>query len=1176
MSKKSKDSAAENIKVLVRCRPLSEKEKNSGHKSCVDMNLTTTSVSVKSLTGDPDRWTFDAVINNSFTQADIFTQYILPLVNCVMNGFNATVFAYGQSGSGKTHTMTGVMGNAELEGVIPRCIQQIFATIDEMKKSAPNKAFTMSVSFVELYNGKVRDLLAKQQVALDVRQRKDQTFFVQGANIPTVVTPQDIIRLMEEGTDRRRVAATELNSDSSRSHSLFTLIMSCAETLEDGTVTVVTSKLNLVDLAGSERQGKTGASGDTLKEGCNINLSLSALGTVIDCLVKGAPHIPFRSSPLTMLLKDSLGGNSKTVMFANINPSENNVSETVSTLRFADRAKQIKNKPVVNMDSKDQKIAELSALIAELKEKLQKYETEGTESLEKEVETLHGQRDELEVNLENAIKGREADRVDFQNAQAKIAAERQAFNAQLVEMEEQITQLKNDLQVAESTIKDEKQQREEVLALCASRLRNGKEIRNVDELDAVLRDQSHGANSAVLAQLNTQVQTLTAEKKCVVKELKAIKSEMEVKLKESKETSRHAEIKMKKMQKELTHARETQKNLEEELTAAHAVAEEAVAATTAGRSDTAPSPALNATPHISPQLSLFAASRVMVPAQCEEMKSLRDATAETQKQLENVDVLKSIDKKLSALRKEHEAMVTGQAKELEGVKRHMASPASDEEGDLLQQFRGIIGSGDAESSQRLALVGSLFQLVRRMRTAWRAAHAVPLAILSGDANAAKKSINEMESVDAQTAEVHAESLRAITADLTKAYEQRNALLDAIAASHPEIRVELKKEVRTVIGENSDLRHKCESLSNEKEEMYQQVVEEQRAAAVNSTLTKAATEAEVRAATAAMQAEVSRKERAMMEAVKLDDNGAAAVDVLKKEVEQLRTQLEAQAASAASSEELTATKAELEEVKVQYTAMEKARDELYNQLNAQRKEVGEAEERVAELTGKMNELERECERRLAAATGSASEVEALEHRLKERAEQLDQMRDLIEKQKKLIVKGNEKTVQVKEKMQQMQATLQEREEQHRAEIEERDACTQKLINERLAEYAELRESETVEQTKKQKKLKKKMMKMVESMAAMETDYDKKVLECEELRQVLGDQKVEQLRLQRRLEGDESALYISDQRGTIQSTLESAKEERRRRADLFALGEVPNAKQTMNMAQMRPGSQGSGAG
>ncbi|CCD12634.1 unnamed protein product, partial [Trypanosoma congolense IL3000] len=344
MGKKS--NAAENIKVLVRCRPLNEKEKAQGYKPSVELDLTENTVTVQSPVGEPDRWTFDAVINNTFTQKDIFQQFILPLVDSVLDGFNATVFAYGQSGSGKTHTMTGKLNDEELKGLTPRSFQHVFDRIAAMKGTEPNKQFSLYVSFIELYNGKVHDLLARQQVPLALKENKDKSFFVQGAHIPQVKCIDDIFQQMEEGTERRRVAATELNADSSRSHSVFTLIVECTEISEDGDSRSVTSKLNLVDLAGSERQSKTGALGDTLKEGCNINLSLSALGTVIDTIVKGKGHVPFRSSPLTMILKDSLGGSSKTVMFANINPSEHNVSETISTLRFADRAKQIKNKPV--------------------------------------------------------------------------------------------------------------------------------------------------------------------------------------------------------------------------------------------------------------------------------------------------------------------------------------------------------------------------------------------------------------------------------------------------------------------------------------------------------------------------------------------------------------------------------------------------------------------------------------------------------------------------------------------------------------------------------------------------------------------------------------------------------------------------------------------------------------
>eukprot|EP00659_Diplonema_papillatum_P006273 gene6273-9616_t len=370
--KKKDEGGAENIKVLVRCRPLNTKETDAGMKSAVDLDLAAGTVTVHHMCSAQDRWTFDAVVNNTCSQRDIFVQFVQPMVDSVLEGFNATIFAYGQSGSGKTHTMTGpVPAREETQGVIPRSFVYIFDHIRERKKATA--AYHVTCSFLELYNGKIRDLLAKQQTSLQIKENKDKTFFVNGLTQPDIKSEQDLLHYMEEGNVRRQVAATELNTDSSRSHSIFSVLIQTVETHEDGECSTVTSKLNLVDLAGSERQSKTRASGDTLKEGCNINLSLSTLGTVIDTIVKGKGHVPFRSSPLTMLLKDSLGGNSKTCMFANINSADSNVSETVSTLRFADRAKQIKNKPVVQKDAKDQKIQDLLAQVHELQEKLAKH-----------------------------------------------------------------------------------------------------------------------------------------------------------------------------------------------------------------------------------------------------------------------------------------------------------------------------------------------------------------------------------------------------------------------------------------------------------------------------------------------------------------------------------------------------------------------------------------------------------------------------------------------------------------------------------------------------------------------------------------------------------------------------------------------------------------------------------
>ena len=342
--------ATEKIKVLVRVRPLNRRELDAGMKQAVDVDLAEGTVTVNHVCGAPDRWTFDAVMDNRYSQKDIFVTFIQPMVDSVMEGFNATIFAYGAYGSGKTYTMSGMQNSEmDLSGIIPRSFTYIFNHIKERRN--PNISYSLRCSFLELYNGKIRDLLAEEQVTLKIRQHKyNKTFYVLDLSQPEVNSTQGMLSLMEEGTIRRQFAAGQ-RPFSTQSHSIFTVNIEMVENLEDGECRTVTSKLNLVDLAGSNRLNKTiNTQAAACGMGrCNLNQALSPLNTVVDALVKGRVHIPFRSSPLTMLLKDSLGGNSKTCMFANISPADANISETVSTLQFADRAKQIKNKPMVQM-----------------------------------------------------------------------------------------------------------------------------------------------------------------------------------------------------------------------------------------------------------------------------------------------------------------------------------------------------------------------------------------------------------------------------------------------------------------------------------------------------------------------------------------------------------------------------------------------------------------------------------------------------------------------------------------------------------------------------------------------------------------------------------------------------------------------------------------------------------
>ncbi|RNF05637.1 putative OSM3-like kinesin [Trypanosoma rangeli] len=389
-----KQPGAENIRVVVRCRNLLPYESERGDKALVRLDLATNQVIVHHPIGDADGFTFDAVYNNTYTQRDIFLQEVHPLVEAVLQGYNATVFAYGQSGSGKTHTMTGKLNDPQQWGMMPQVVNYLF---NEVKKlTSTTKTFKIRVSYVELYNGKSRDLLTSKQVNLEIKQNMSKNFYVKGAEMPEVTSFDEAIRWFNAGTMRRQTASTDLNDTSSRSHSLFTLQVEQFDFEQDPSSPILlTSKINVVDLAGSEKLSKTNATGETAKEGCNINLSLSALATVIDTIVKGGKHIPYRGSPLTMLLKDSLGGNAKTVMFANIGPSEKNISETISTLRFALRAKQIENKPVKNMDPKDARIQDLLDTIEELKSRLGNVDLNQEDQLRQRIEELEVENSDL-------------------------------------------------------------------------------------------------------------------------------------------------------------------------------------------------------------------------------------------------------------------------------------------------------------------------------------------------------------------------------------------------------------------------------------------------------------------------------------------------------------------------------------------------------------------------------------------------------------------------------------------------------------------------------------------------------------------------------------------------------------------------------------------------------------
>lgn len=281
-------------------------------------------------------------------------------------GFNGTIFAYGQTGCGKSYTMVGVEDPASQVGVIPRAFDHIFDAISVTEGTK----FLVQASYLEIYNEEVRDLLAKDKDAkkkLDLKEHPERGVYVSGLSHHQVHNRRDLERVMSIGSKNRSMGATLMNVDSSRSHCIFSVDIEMMVT-EDGDEMVRSGRLNLVDLAGSERQSKTGATGQRLKEATKINLSLSALGNVISALVDGkSTHIPYRDSKLTRLLQSSLGGNTKTLMIACISPADDSYDETLSTLRYANRAKNIQNKPRVNEDPKDALLRQFQEEIKQLK-----------------------------------------------------------------------------------------------------------------------------------------------------------------------------------------------------------------------------------------------------------------------------------------------------------------------------------------------------------------------------------------------------------------------------------------------------------------------------------------------------------------------------------------------------------------------------------------------------------------------------------------------------------------------------------------------------------------------------------------------------------------------------------------------------------------------------------------
>ena len=354
-------SNAANVKVIARFRPMNELEKTSGNESVVVFTSPTSLQFTSTREKNVYRYNFDRIFPPSSTQEDIYSFGVKEIIDSVLNGYNGTVLAYGQTSSGKTYTMQGEMELPSTQGIIPRMISHVFKYI----YNTEGTDFILKVSMIEIYQEKIRDLLDITRVNLNIREDNIKGIYVDGCSERYVGGPNDVLALLELGSSNRAQAATNMNEHSSRSHSIFILTINQTNKKEGGSKI---GKLYLVDLAGSEKISKTGATGHTLEEAKIINKSLTTLGRVINNLTDGkSTHVPYRESKLTRVLQESLGGNSKTCLIITCSPSIYNESETLSTLRFGERAKKIKNKPKIN---KEITVAELQKLVERLKENL--------------------------------------------------------------------------------------------------------------------------------------------------------------------------------------------------------------------------------------------------------------------------------------------------------------------------------------------------------------------------------------------------------------------------------------------------------------------------------------------------------------------------------------------------------------------------------------------------------------------------------------------------------------------------------------------------------------------------------------------------------------------------------------------------------------------------------------
>lgn len=378
----------ENICVAVRFRPLNKREKEVKDDSEISIQINTENNSVileKKVHDEARQFSFDKIFDENSTQKNVYEGIAKDAVVSVIEGYNSTIFAYGPTSSGKTYCMFGEQ-EEEKRGIIPRICEALFHEVENKEKVVEA---TIKCSFLEIYKENIRDLLNKNHTddeSLKIRHSEAGGIYIQGLKQKVVCSPEEILETIAYGATQRSTGSTSLNSVSSRSHAV--LCLGLTQKLSDETE--IFSKMNLIDLAGSENVGKSEVVGSSLQEAQQINRSLSCLGNVINALTeKGRDHIPYRDSKLTYLLQDSLGGNSRTILIITASSHSSCYYETLNTLKFGKRAKDIKNIPIVNKKEGGlaKKVQDLTKIIEELEKKYEDALMSNTITLDDTKET---------------------------------------------------------------------------------------------------------------------------------------------------------------------------------------------------------------------------------------------------------------------------------------------------------------------------------------------------------------------------------------------------------------------------------------------------------------------------------------------------------------------------------------------------------------------------------------------------------------------------------------------------------------------------------------------------------------------------------------------------------------------------------------------------------------------